>query len=200
VVGKQERCLALMKEVLKEKFLDLSMVGYELREDFDHDEARIVCRVRDVRTGETQVIEGRGVGIIDAFFHGLKARLAGQYRSLETIRFSDFTVRGKMDTARAPDSTDALAEVKLGIRNSRGAEFAFVHSSRSVMRSGLEATLSAAEYFVNSELAFLAVHDALRDARAKRREDLVSKYTAMLAVLVENTSYSELLEERRKEL
>ncbi|MBI5481079.1 MAG: hypothetical protein HY906_19635 [Deltaproteobacteria bacterium] len=200
MVNKQERCLALMKEILRERFLDLAMVGYELREDFDASEARIVCRVRDVRTGETQVIEGQGVGIIDAFFHGLKARLAGRYKSLDTIRFSGFTVRGKMDTGRAPASSDALAEVTLGIRNSYGAEFAFTHASRSVTRSGLEATLSAAEYFVNSEVAFLAIHDALRDARAKHREDLVTTYTAMLAVLVENTSYSDVLEQKRQEL
>jgi hypothetical protein len=200
VIVKQERALALVKEVLKERFLDLSMVSYELREDFDAGDARIVCRVRDSHTGETQVIEGHGVGIIDAFFHGLKARLAGQYKSLETIRFSGFAVKGKMDTGRDPASSDALAEVTLGIRNSYGREFAFTHSSRSVLRSGLEATLSAAEYFVNSEVAFLALHGALQDARAKHREDLVTTYTAKLAMLVENTSYSEVLEQKRKEL
>ena len=200
MVNKQERCLGLMKEVLKEKLLDLAMVGYELREDFDANDARIVCRVRDVGTGETQVIEGHGVGIIDAFFQGLKARLGGQYKSLESIRFCGFSVRGKMETACAPGSSDALAEVTLGIRNSYGSEFAFTHASRSVLRSGLEATLSAAEYFVNSELAFLAIHGALQDARAKTREDLIAKYTAMLAVLVQNTSYSEVLERKRREL
>ena len=199
-MNKQERSLRLMKEILKERFLDLAMVGYEMREDFDANEARIVCRVRDVRTGETQTIEGQGVGIIDAFFHGLKARLADRYKSLETIRFTGFTVKGKMDTGRGPASSDALAEVTLGVRNSNGAEFAFTHASRSITRSGLEATLSAAEYFVNSEVAFLAIHDALRDARAKRREDLVTTYTAMLAVLVENTSYSDVLEQKRQEL
>jgi hypothetical protein len=200
VTSKQERALALMKEVLKERFLDLSMVSYELREEFDAGDARIVCRVRDSRTGETQVIEGHGVGIIDAFFHGLKARLAGQYKSLETIRFSGFAVKGKMDTGRDPASSDALAEVTLGIHNSYGREFAFTHASRSVLRSGLEATLSAAEYFVNSEVAFLTLHDALQDARAKHREDLVTTYTSRLALLVENTSYSEVLEQKRKEM
>jgi hypothetical protein len=192
-VSKQERSLALMKEILKERFLDLAMVGYEMREDFSGNEARIVCRVRDVRTGETQVIEGQGVGIIDAFFHGLKARLADRYKSLDTIRFIGFTVKGKMDTGRDPASSDALAEATLAVRNSHGAEFAFTSASRSVTRSGLEATLSAAEYFVNSEVAFLVIHDALKDARAKHRADLVSTYTAMLAVLVENTSYSDVL-------
>lgn len=198
MVEKQERCLALMKEVLREKFLDLAMVSYEFREDFDANESRIVCRVRDVRTGETQVIEGQGVGIIDAFFHAVKARLAGQYKSLETIRFVGFTVKGKMDTGRGPASSDALAEVTLGVRNSAGREFAFTHASRSVTRSGLEATLSAAEYFVNSEVAFLTIHDALKDARANRREDMVTRYTTMLAALVENSSYSDLLEARQK--
>ncbi len=198
--GKQERSLALIKEILKDKFLDLAMVGYDVREDFDKDEARIVCRVRDVRTGETQNIEGQGVGIIDAFFHGLKARLADRYKSLEAIRFTGFTVKGHMETGRDPASTDAMAEVTLGVRNSSGAEFAFTHASRSVTRSGLEATLSAAEYFVNSEVAFLTIHDALQDARAKRRDDRVVRYTQMLSTLVENTSYSEVLEQMRKDL
>jgi hypothetical protein len=200
VQGKQERGLALMKEILKDRFLDLSMVGYELREDFESDDSRIVCRVRDSHTGDIQVIEGHGVGIIDAFFHGLKARLAGHYKSLESIRFSGFAVKGRMDTGRRPASSDALAEVTLGIRNSYGQEFNFVHASRSVMRSGLEATLMAAEYFVNSELAFLTIHAALQEARAKHREDLVTKYTQMLSVLVENTSYSEVLEQKRRDL
>ena len=195
-MNKQERALSLIKEILKEKFLDLAMVGYEMREDFDANEARIVCRVRDVRTGDMLTIEGQGVGIIDAFFHGLKARLADRYKSLETIRFTGFTVKGKMDTGRAPASSDALAEVTLLVRNTNGAEFAFSHASRSVTRSGLEATLYAAEYFVNSEVAFLTIHDALKDARAKHRADLVASYTAMLAVLVENTSYSDVLETR----
>ncbi len=194
--SKQERSLALMKEILKDKFLDLAMVGYEVREDFDKDEARITCRVRDVRTGETQTIEGQGVGLIDAFFHGLKVRLADRYKSLETIRFTGFTVKGEMETGRDPASTDALAEVTLTVCNTNGAEFAFTHSSRSIMRSGLEATLSAAEYFVNSEVAFLTIHDALQDARAKHRADLVTTYTAMLAVLVENTTYTDVLETR----
>jgi hypothetical protein len=196
VVSKQDRSLALMKEILKDKFLDLAMVAYEMREDFDQSESRITCRVRDVRTGETQTIEGQGVGIIDAFFHGLKARLADRYKSLDTIRFIGFTVKGKMETGRDPASTDAMAEVTLAVRNVNGAEFAFTHSSRSITRSGLEATLSAAEYFVNSEVAFLTIHDALQDARSKHRADLVASYTSMLAVLVENTSYSDVLETR----
>jgi hypothetical protein len=197
---KQERSLALMKDILKDDFLDLTLVGYELREDFETNEARLACRVRDSHTGDVQTIIGQGVGLIDAFFHGLKTRLAGRYRSLESIKFVRFEVKGRMDTGRDPASSDAMAEVTLGVRNSYGKEFDFTHSSRSVLRSGLEATLSAAEYFVNSELAFVTIHRALQDARAKRREDMVNQYTHMLSTLVENTSYSEVLEQMRKPL
>jgi hypothetical protein len=200
VETKQARSLALMKEILKGDFFDLTLVGYEIREDFETGETRMACRVRDSHTGDVQTIEGQGVGLIDAFFHGLKARLADRYRSLESIRFVRFLVKGKMDTGHDPASTDAMAEVTLGVRNSYGNEFDFRHSSRSVMRSGLEATLSAAEYFVNSELAFVTIHRALQDAKAKRREDMVNKYTHMLSSLVENTSYSEVLEQMRKQI
>ena len=85
------------------------------------------------------------------------------------------------------------------MRNQKGRDFEFRHSSRSIVGSGIEATLEAAEYFVNSERAFLTMHEALGDARKKNRSDLVEKYTNILAALVENSSYSELVEQRRRE-
>jgi hypothetical protein len=199
VIEKQQQILTLMKEILKEEYIHLQVLSYDLHEDFVTGDSRIVCQVKDERTGEVLTIEGKGAGVLDAFFHGLKDRLAKSFPSLNTIRFSSFDLRGDLETSRDEAGTDAEAHVALGIRNSYGKEFEFKHSSRSILRSGIEATLDGAEYFVNSERAFLRVHAALTDARRKNRVDLVEKYTNMLAALVENTSYSEIIEQKRRE-
>jgi hypothetical protein len=200
VIGKQEQIHQLMKDILKENYLHLEVLSYELSENFVTGDSRIVCQVKDSRSGEVLTIEGRGSGVLDAFFHGLKDRLAKSFPSLNTIRFSTFELHGEMETSRDEAGTDAEAVVTLGVKNSQGREFEFQHTSRSILRSGIEATLDAAEYFVNSEKAFLTVHAALAEARRKGRSDLVEKYTNILAVLVENTSYSEVIEQRKREL
>jgi hypothetical protein len=198
VIGKQHQILELMKEILKERFLHLEVLAYDLHENFETGDSRISCQVKDHQSGEVLGIVGQGAGVLDAFFHGIKDRLAKSFPSLNTIRFSTFELRGEMETGR-DQGTDAEAQVALGIKNSYGQEFEFHHSSRSILRSGIEATLDAVEYFVNSERAFLTVHTALQDARRKQRSDLVERYTNTLAILVENTSYSEVIEQKRRE-
>src|SRR5262245_7133240 len=187
-----------MKEVLKDKFLHLDVLSYDLHENFETGASQISCQVKDQQSGEVLTIVGHGAGVLDAFFHGVKDRLAKSFPSLNTIRFSNFELRGEMETGR-DQGTDAEAQVTLGIKNSSGQDFEFHHSSRSILRSGIEATLEAVEYFVNSERAFLVVHAALQDARKKSRSDLVERYTNTLSVLVENTSYSEVIEQKRRE-
>ena len=159
----------------------------------------IACVVKDCHSGEVRTIEGRGEGVLDAFFHGLQDHLAASFSSLKTLKFASFEIRGDLETGRGQAGTDAEAVAALVVRNQKGRDFEFRHSSRSIVGSGIEATLEAAEYFVNSERAFLTMHEALGDARKKNRSDLVEKYTNILAALVENSSYSELVEQRRRE-
>ena len=199
MTGKQEASAKLMQEILKEHYLRLEVLSYELHENFETGASRIACQVKDMQTGETQTIEGRGEGVLDAFFHGLKERLTESFTSLKTLRFASFEIRGDLETSRGQVGTDAEAVAVLVVRNGQGRDFEFKFSSRSILKSGIEATLEAAEYFVNSERAFLTVHKCLDDARSKNRPDLIDKYTNMLAVLVENSSYSELVEQKRRE-
>ena len=54
----------------------------------------------------------------------------------------------------------------------------------------LAVVVGAAEYFVNSERAFISVYNAMSDAKDRRRSDLVGTYTGQLAELVNTTSYT----------
>jgi len=192
--------LALMKEVLQDDFLELEVLGYDLHEDFERGQTNIACKIRDMHTGDVSVIEGRGVGIIDAFFHGLLDRMSRDYPSLETISIDKFSVSAKLGSAREQSRADAVCEVVIGIRNDKGNHFEFENESRSVTRAGINSTLLAAEYFVNSERAFVHAYRSLKSSKEQNRQDLVNRYTDLLAQLVRNTSYSEVIEQIREEL
>ena len=95
---------------------------------------------------------------------------------------------------------DAVVPVTLDITNSEGRHFVFSDASRSMMSSAARAVIAMVQYFVNAERAFLTLHNARRDALARGREDLVSRYTAEMAEVVESTSYAEVIANIRKEL
>jgi hypothetical protein len=200
MIRDQQRMLGLMKELLGDNFLHFDVVGYDLHEDFGRGETQIACKIADNNSGEITVIEGQGVGVIDAFFHGLLNRMAVEYASLETVELDMFVVNAKLGAGKEKSQTDALAEVTIGMRNSRGNHFEFTHESRSVTRSAIEATLRAAEYFVNAERAFIEAFTSLKGCRQQGRQDLEKRYTSLMAEIVRNTSYSEVIERINEEM
>ena len=115
--------------------------------------------------------------------------------SLDSIRFSQFNIRGliAVDDDNGVDSA-AEAEATVGILNSAGEEFIFTATAPSVSRAGMQATVRAAEYFVNSERTFVRLHEILEHYRAEGRTDLVEKYTQLMTRVVSNTSYSAVVE------
>jgi len=149
---------------------------------------------------QTVEVEGQGVGLVDALFAGLLDRYAREYQSLKTIQLTAFHVAADIETKKAQAGVDAVARVTLDISNSEGRLFSFSDASRSVTASTARAVLAMISYFVNAERAFLTLHHARRDALARGREDLVSRYTAEMAAVVESTSYAEVIANIRKEL
>jgi hypothetical protein len=62
------------------------------------------------------------------------------------------------------------------------------------------AVLAVVEFFVNAERAFLILFNARKDAVERGRSDLIARYTAELAEVVECTSYAEVIENLKKSL
>jgi hypothetical protein len=196
----QTKALETMRDVLGDEFVTLTVTDYELRERFDEDQCTITFNLVEA-PGEKRIPqEGRGVGMLDAFFSGLCARYQAEHPSLGTIRFSSFKVRGLMGDAKAERATDAGAEATVGITNSSGAEFHFSALSPSVSHSSIEAVLSGIEYFVNSERAYVRLYKALRHHQTTGRPELVAKYTELLAQMVRNTSYSSAVERLKRDV
>lgn len=155
----------------------------------------------EVLEGDQPVeVEAKGVGLVDALFSGLLERYAREYQSLKTIQLTSFQAEADIGTKQVQAGVDAVARVTLDVSNSEGRLFTFTDASRSVTSSTARAVLAMVSYFVNAERAFLTLYNARRDALARGREDLVARYTAELAAVVESTSYAEVIANIRKEL
>jgi hypothetical protein len=189
---------SLVAQVLDGTELRLKVDRYTLEENFETGEAKVQCSVHDAQTGAQHTIAGHGVGFIDAFFQGLTQKYAGQFASLDTIRFSQFGVKANLGSGKGKALADSPVEVSLSVANSEGKEFEFSNNSPSITRSSVDVVLQAVEFFINSERAFIQVYNALQHARKTSRPDSVQQYTAQLATLVEATSYSSVIEQIKK--
>lgn len=197
---KQRKMIGLMKEILQEDYLNLNVHNYTLNENLDESTVDIECRLSDQKDVSFEV-SGTGVGVIDALFDGLKKRMADDYPSLKSIRFSEFSIKGLISSDDSPDvATKAEAVATVGILNSENKEFQFDATAPSVSRAGIQATILAAEYFVNSERTYVKLHEILEHYRSEGRTDLVEKYTDLMSKVVENTSYSEVVEQIRAKM
>src|SRR3954471_15743591 len=186
----------LIKRVLGANFLELKL-GRLAIEEADY---TTLCKLQVLEGDQAVDVEGKGVGVIDAMFHGMLDRHAREYQSLKTIALTGFYVGADLETKKAQAGHDAVGRVTLDIMNSEGRRFTFSDPSRSVTISIARAVLKVTQYFVNAERAFLTLHNARRDALSRNREDLVARYTAEMAQVVESTSYAEVIANIRKEL
>lgn len=187
----------LIRRVLGTNFLQLGLVKLRLEEDASSGASVVVT----VTEGDQAVaVEGKGVGMVDALYSAMLGRYAREYQSLKTIELAGFGVAADIGSKKAHAGVDAVGRVTLDVTNSEGRHFTFTDASRSVVTSTARAVIAAVQYFVNAERAFLTLYNARRDALARGREDLVSRYTAEMAEVVEATSYAEVIANIRKEL
>lgn len=186
----------LIRRVLGTNYFELKLVRHSIEEG-DHTTTAKVS----ILEGEQPVeVEGKGVGVMDAVYNGLLDRYAREYQSLKTIQLTGFHVAAEIETKKAQAGVDAVGRVTIEVTNSEGKRFTFSDKSRSVSISITRTVLAVVSYFVNAERAFVTLHNARRDALARGREDLVSRYTAEMAEVVESTSYAEVIANIRKEL
>lgn len=187
----------LIARVLGDAYLPLRLTRLTVEEAVDEK-----CRVNVVLAERDKVVEveGEGVGLVDAIFAALLGRYGREYASLKTLALAGFSVSANLESKRGQSGVDAAGTIVIDVCNSEGNRFSFSDTSRSVTSSTARAVLTVVEYFVNSERAFITLDKARRDAMDRNREDLVTRYTAEMAELVESTSYTEVIETIRKRM
>jgi len=186
----------MIKDVLGESYVHLSVESYSMNESLGEGRCEVTAVLQ--RDGLREKIGCSGVGFVDALYHGLVDHYAREYASLSTISFTKFDVQGHMSTSDAQGS-DAECVVTLVVRNTEDREFRFEDSSRSLVAAALKVVVEAAEYFINSERAYITAFKSMVNARERNRQDLLETYTAQLAELVNTTSYSDVIERLKNE-
>jgi len=190
--------LDLIRRVLGSDYLNLEIKHLVLEEDSATGRSRV--KVETTQNGSSHVVDGEGVGLVDALVAGLFKRYEIEYQSLKSIELASFHVHARLDTKKRRAGADSVGEVTLEVRNTDGKVFGFSDSSRSIASSTARAVIAAVEYFVNAERAFITLYKSRQDARERNRDDLVTRYTEELAEVVESTSYTEVIENIKKEL
>jgi len=186
----------LIRRVLGTNFLQLSLLKLSVEEEATGATVKVVVSEGDQRVEA----DGKGVGMVDALYRAMLDRYAREYQSLKTISLAGFSVAADMNSKKGSAGVDAVGRVTLDVTNSEGRHFTFTDASRSVLSSTARTVIASVEYFANAERAFMTLHNARRDALARGREDLVARYTAEMAEVVEATSYADVIANIRKEL
>lgn len=193
-----QRVDQLAREILHDNYMHFHLDRLEIVDQPNDDTVLVRARLSRSNSGEVREIEGMGVGLVDAFVDGVMKAYGEEYPSLKTIAIADFKVGSGFDGTKGRRS-DAQAMATLRVRNSEGVEFSFEHGTPSVTRSSVRVALDALTFFINSERAYVQLHVAMQDARARRRSDLVERFRGQMGILVHATSYSEVIERIRKE-
>ncbi len=188
--------LDVIRRVLAANYLELSLGKLRLEEE---PEVATKVHVSVLEGGNAVEVEGQGVGLVDALYAALLGRFAIEYQSLKSIQLAGFVVDADFETKKGKAGVDAVGKVTLDVTNSEGRRFTFQDTSRSVTVSVARAVLAVVQYFVNAERAFITLHKARKDAQDRGRVDLVARFTAELAEVVESTSYAEVIESIKRE-
>ena len=196
----QEALTQLIAEVLDQDLVELSIVSFKVFEAFESGEVKLSARLHEKRDDEDIELESEGVGVVHAFFTGLLSHFCVPYPSLKSINFADFRVDGELSTSATQHRSDGSCTAVLLVRTSEDEFFEFRYPSTSVTSASLGSVTRAVAFFINSERAFVQLHNALAYARSEHRQDSVQRYTEQLTRLVEATSYSDVIAKLKEDL
>lgn len=196
----QEALTQLIAEVLDQDLVELSIASFKVFEAFDSGRVELSAQLHEKRNAEDIELSSQGVGTVHAFFNGLLQHFSEAYPSLKSINFADFRVEGELATAETDNRSDSSCTAVLLVRTSEDEFFEFRYPSNSVTSASLGSVTRAVAFFINSERAFVQLHNALAYARSEHRQDSVQRYTEQLTRLVEATSYSAVIAKLKEDL
>jgi len=188
---------SLAREVLGENYFHYVIERFLVEENADG--VSLTCTLQRAGEGGTLELKGSGVGMVDAFFDGVLQAWGEEFPSLKTITVHDFHLESVFDDDSKGRRSDAKAQATLLIHNSEEVEFRFVRQARSITWASVRAALDALTFFINSERAFVQMNLAVKDAKERRRSDLVTRYRQQMGLLVRATSYSEVIERLKED-
>tara|TARA_Y100001936_G_C15831240_1_gene536915 strand:- start:175 stop:759 length:585 start_codon:yes stop_codon:yes gene_type:complete len=183
----QKKCQLIVRDTLKEKYVNLFVRNFTLREG---EKTSISCSVAFSNEWDDIFIEGTGEGAVDALFTTMVSAFSEQYRSLSQVGFDDFVMQVKFKTNVR--KTASPVEIKMALKNAQGKDIYFSSESNSMVKATISVVVSACEYLINAERAIVQLREDIKGARKRRRNDLIEAYMNQMVDLVSITSYEEI--------
>tara|TARA_B100000131_G_scaffold260038_1_gene255773 strand:+ start:43 stop:627 length:585 start_codon:yes stop_codon:yes gene_type:complete len=183
----QKKCQSIVRDTLKEKYVNLFVRNFTLREG---EKTSISCSVAFSNEWDDIFIEGTGEGAVDALFTTMVSAFSEQYRSLSQVGFDDFVMQVKFKTNVR--KTASPVEIKMALKNAQGKDIYFSSESNSMVKATISVVVSACEYLINAERAIVQLREDIKGARKRRRNDLIEAYMNHMVDLVSITSYEEI--------
>ena len=183
----QKKCQLIVRDTLKEKYVNLFVRNFTLREG---EKTSISCSVAFSNEWDDIFIEGTGEGAVDALFTTMVSAFSEQYRSLSQVGFDDFVMQVKFKTNVR--KTASPVEIKMALKNAQGKDIYFSSESNSMVKATISVVVSACEYLINAERAIVQLREDIKGARKRRRNDLIEAYMNHMVDLVSITSYEEI--------
>ena len=183
----QKKCQLIVRDTLKEKYVNLFVRNFTLREG---EKTSISCSVAFSNEWDDIFIKGTGEGAVDALFTTMVSAFSEQYRSLSQVGFDDFVMQVKFKTNVR--KTASPVEIKMALKNAQGKDIYFSSESNSMVKATISVVVSACEYLINAERAIVQLREDIKGARKRRRNDLIEAYMNQMVDLVSITSYEEI--------
>jgi hypothetical protein len=191
----REEINRVVKDALQERYINMELVQLSIKEDAIEKITDVSCKI--LFGNEELTIKGTGKGPVDALFTALASKFINEYRSLERLHFSRFSVEADIDKNLGHSKTDATVEATLEITNECGSSF-FRERANSISVVSAKVVLSAMEHFINAERCVIMLYENLQYAEKRCRGDMVNIYTQQLTEIIKNISYEKVIGRLKK--
>jgi len=201
--AKTSQTMCLIKRVLGDELIKIKILDFTLEEDVEKELSSVSCSVllyskKDSKE-EMISLNAKGKGIIDALFISAIEKFSPTYPSLSKLTIESFSIladtTGRKNKYKS-SKTDAVVTADLFVDSGLREPLHFQTHSRSLATATILTVKKTIEYFINSELAMLALKRAVKDAKSRNRNDLLQKYILQMSELVKNNLYIDLMKEK----
>jgi hypothetical protein len=192
---KRKEIFSLIEGYLKEDLVLLEPLQFKLTESLATESCKVTIQLMDGEIKKT--LTSSGSGIVEGIFNALKKHYSKTYKSLETVRFTDFGVKTKLKTSSLlGTNADAKCVVRLSLINGTENSTIFVGRSRSLSGASVKAVVDAYQYYINAEKCFFRLKELIGDARNRNRGDLLSTLVYDISRIVSVTKYDDLCDKK----
>ncbi len=181
----------LVAIVLAGDEVSLTPQSCAFREDFKKSTSSVKCTFRE--GDDKKSVSAIGTGPVDALYKALMVEYSARFNSLKGVSFTAFAIEADFVAAKGPN-TDAIAEVILETSGNSRRTTTFRNKNRSRNLAVIGVVFDAFNFYINCERAFLKLRSLVKEARARGRSDLASKYTFQMASLVEVACYKSVVD------